>query len=74
LIRKIKLLFFGLAFIFLGIVVISLKFMLGDNGRLPLWPFDGIAAIAGGVFIIWWSWKVMNEPEQDGAESEDAEA
>ena len=59
--REIKLLFSGLTIMFLGGASISLKFVLGDDARLPFWPFDGIAAILGGAFVMWWTWTVIKE-------------
>ncbi len=59
--NAIKLLVFGLLFVLLGVGSVWLKFVLGDEARLPFWPFDGIAAIVGGIFVSWWSFTVMKE-------------
>jgi hypothetical protein len=61
--HRLRLFIAGIAFVFLGIGAISLKFLVGEDARLPFWPFDGIAAIAGGVFVSWWSLKASSEPE-----------
>jgi hypothetical protein len=62
--REIKLLLTGLAIILLGCASISLKFVLGEEAKLPFWPFDGIAAILGGAFVTWWTWTVMKERDE----------
>jgi hypothetical protein len=65
-----KLFFTGLALIFLGAASIILKFVLDDEARLPFWPFDGILAILGGIFVCWWSWTVFKEEYGSGPEEE----
>ena len=62
--REIKLFLTGLAIMFLGGASISLKFVLGEEAKLPFWPFDGIAAILGGAFVMWWTWTVMKEHDE----------
>lgn len=47
----VKLLLAGPCFIFLGIMVIGLKYLGDEHMQLPFWPFDGILAILGGIFI-----------------------
>ena len=71
---KVKLFLVGIALAGFGVFAISLKFMLGEEASLPFWPFDGIAAIAGGVFVAWWSAKVMNEAEEEGTDVNDGES
>ena len=72
--KKIKLFLVGIALVGFGVFAIALKFMLGEEASLPFWPFDGIAAIAGGIFVAWWSAKVMNEAEENGTVASDEES
>jgi hypothetical protein len=72
--EKIKLFLVGIALVGLGVFAIAVKFLLGEDARLPFWPFDGIAAIIGGVFVTWWSARVLSENEEDDRALSDRES
>jgi len=59
--KTLKLLLTGIALTLLGVMAIALIFMIED-AKLPFWPFDGILAIAGGIYVTYWSSKTMSEP------------
>jgi len=63
--RKIKILLVGFLLIALSVFALFSKSLLGDEASLPFWSFDGIAAICGGVYIAWWSARVLRESEED---------
>ena len=63
--KALKMFVFGLLFILLGGFAFASKWLLPE-ARLPLWPFDGILAMVGGVFICYWSVRVLT-----GADNQD---
>ena len=58
--RIAKLFLTGILLTILGAFSLAAKFLLPE-ARLPFWPFDGVLAVAGGVFVIWWSIQVIME-------------
>lgn len=62
--RKIQLFVYGLMFVGLGVFALASKAFLPE-ADLPFWPVDGLAAIIGGTFVSWWSYKVMTESDDN---------
>lgn len=64
----LKMAFWGVLFILLGAFALAAPWLLPKEANLPFWPFDGVLAILGGVFIIWWSCYEIRELSRDKRE------
>jgi hypothetical protein len=60
--KKLKMLFTGIALVGLGAFSLAFRF-IEPQARLPFWPVDGVLAIAGGIFVAWWTIGVMRDED-----------
>ncbi len=69
---QFKLIIVGLGLIVFGAACLAAPLALPDESDVSsLWPFDGVLAIAGGVFVITWSTKLSNESKDAHGKDDD---